>query len=158
MGGKGKFGKKGSGKKGKFDSKGEGKDASEGGEDGERPEREERKGTPIQEAQKAARMRFEKDVLDRIQGRWSDKDDEKVFYTVAGNVCSVAGGGEGDRVFHNRLTVYGHDLCWDARRFWYNLDLKALYAAGDNVEELSWNAGKDSPETKQIVWLKAPDL
>mmetsp|Transcript_73776 Transcript_73776/g.186550 ORF Transcript_73776/g.186550 Transcript_73776/m.186550 type:complete len:404 (-) Transcript_73776:413-1624(-) len=185
--GKGK-GKKGKGKgkgKGKFKGKGKGEDGEGGDKDGEKKEgeeggaegeakeksgvgsivsaqrearqREEGRFSPIVSAQRDARMRFEKDVLDRIQGRWVDETDSNTTYVVEGNVCSVSSG-DGGRGFRNRLSVYGVEMCWDARRFWHYLNLQELYAAGDNVEKLEWNPAKDSPPTQQIVWLKAPPL
>lgn len=172
--GKGKWGKGGKGK-GKFKGKGKGEEGAEGGEGGEklaegeggekvtdedghvseRPPRAPKEDSPILQAQRSARQRFEKDILDRLQGRWVDEADSATFYEVEGNICSVSSG-NGGRVFHNRLTVYGVELCWDARRFWHYLNLEALYKEGDSPEKLEWNPGKDSPPTKQIIWLKAP--
>jgi len=156
--GKGKFkGKKGEGK-------GEGKgDDDKVGEDGEKIEQEKRPEielSPIAQAQRSARMRFEKDVIDRLQGRWQDEAEPATIYTVEGNLCSVDAG-DGSRVFRNRLTVYGHELCWDARRFWHYLDLKALYAAGEagqSADRVEWTPAKDSPPTREIKWIPAPPL
>lgn len=168
--GKGKFKGKGKGKgKGK-DFKGEGKGAvgreeknddevgEENGEcegEGEIGAGKFTEGSSISQAQRSARLRFEKDIIDRLQGRWLDESEPDTVYTVDGSLCSVASG-NGGRVFRNRLSVYGVDLCWDARRFWHYLDLPALYAAGDVPERVEWNPGKDSPPTRCIVWLRAP--
>lgn len=160
--GKGKF-NKGYGK-GKFRSKdgdAEGDEKAEGDgdgkEDGDFPQRESRPVNPIVNAQREARQRFEKDVLDRIQGRWTDESDPLTTYVVDGNICSVSSG-DGGRGFRNRLSAYGVEMCWDARRFWHYLNLMEMYKAGDLPERIEWNPGKDSPPTQKIVWLKAPPL
>lgn len=182
-GGKGKSkGKKGKGKgKGKFkrtDAEGtEEGEKKEDGEEGEKKEGEEGEKkeprqpstiagaqrearfradsrlAPIVNAQRDARLRFEKDVLDRIQGYWVDEADPKITYAVEGNICSVSNG-DGGRGFRNRLSVYGHDMCWDARRWWHYLNLPDLYAQGEDVQRLEWNPAKDSPPAQQITWTK----
>jgi len=153
--GKGKFGK-GKGKFGKGKGKGfkggKGKDGDKDGAEGG-----EREVSPIVLAQREARARFEKSILDKIQGRWQDEADPETTYTVEDNTCAVSSG-EGSRGFRNRLSVYGVELCWDARRFWHYLDLKEFNAAGDEPEKLTWNPGKDSPPTQTIVWKKLPPL
>jgi len=108
----------------------------------------------IQQAQRSAQQRFEKDYLDRVQGAWVDAADPETTYMVEGGLCSVSGG---SRVFRNRIGLYGGDLCWDARRFWHYLNVNALPPAGELVERVEWNPGEGSPPTKQIVWLRAPD-
>jgi len=171
--GRGKgFGKgfkgKGKGKssgRGSTRPKGEGEEADGDGEAaGEGSDEEEgaraSRGQPsvISQAQRSARLRFEKDVLDRIQGRWTDESSPETTYTVEGNLVAVAGAEQSGRVFRNRLGVYGYEICWDARRFWHYLDLQALYAAGDQVDKVQWAPGKDSPPTQAITWLRAPPL
>lgn len=184
--GKGKFRKgkgKGKGKGKRFDNEGEEGEKKEGeegekkeGEEGEKREykkpstiagaqreayfRSDSRFAPIVNAQRDARLRFEKDVLDRIQGYWADEADPKVSYFVEGNICSVSSG-DGGRGFRNRLSVYGHDLCWDARRWWHFLNLQDMYAQGDNIERLEWNPPKDSPPAQQVIWKKSeapPDV
>lgn len=113
--------------------------------------------SPIVNAQREARQRFEKDILDKIQGRWVDEADPNTSYVVEGNICSVSSA-NGGRGFRNRLSVYGVEMCWDARRFWHYLNLQELHKPGDPPERLEWNPAKDSPPTQQIVWLKAPPL
>jgi len=108
----------------------------------------------IQQAQRSAQQRFEKDLLDRVQGAWIDAAEPETTYMVEGGLCSVTGG---SRVFRNRIGLYGGDLCWDARRFWHYLNVPALPPAGELVERVEWNPGEGSPPTKQIVWLRAPD-
>jgi len=177
--GKGK-GKKGKGKgKGKFGKgKGKGKDEEDGekkeGEEGEKKEGDEEKSapssvaaaqreardsrfSPIASAQREARLRFEKDILDRMQGRWGDEADPNITYVVEGSICSVSSG-DGGRGFRNRLSVYGVEFCWDARRFWHYLNLPELYSQGEIAEKLEWNPAKDSPPTTQIVWNRLPPL
>mmetsp|Transcript_66084 Transcript_66084/g.167504 ORF Transcript_66084/g.167504 Transcript_66084/m.167504 type:complete len:453 (+) Transcript_66084:54-1412(+) len=165
---------KGKGKKGK----GKGKDEEDGekkeGEEGEKKEGEEEKSapssvaaaqreardsrfSPIASAQREARLRFEKDILDRIQGRWGDEADPNITYVVEGSICSVSSG-DGGRGFRNRLSVYGVEFCWDARRFWHYLNLPELYSQGEIAEKLEWNPAKDSPPTTQIVWNRLPPL
>lgn len=165
--GRGKGGFKGgySGDKGKGKGyKGEGGKDKEEGAEGDAEGKEEGEGgykprpsrtSPIVDAQRAARLRFEKGLLDRIQGYWVDKSDPNITYVVEGNTCSV-NSGDGGRGFRNRIGVYGVDLCWDARRFWHYLNLEALEAAGEDVQELEWNPGKDCPAdvTTQILWVK----
>lgn len=109
----------------------------------------------ISDAQRSAQQRFEKDILDRVQGKWVDTSEPGTTYTVEGSLCSVATEG-GGRVFRNRLSVFGGELCWDARRFWHYLDLPALYAQEDKVERVEWKPGKGSPPTREIVWTPAP--
>jgi len=110
----------------------------------------------ISQAQRCAQLRFEKDVLDRVQGKWVDASDESITYTVEGSLCSVAAEEGEARVFRNRLSVYNGELCWDARRFWHYLDLAKLYAAADKPESVEWNPGEGTPPTKQIIWNRAP--
>lgn len=109
----------------------------------------------ISQAQRSAQQRFERDLLERVQGSWVDASDPSTSYVVEGALCSVSGGKNG-RVFRNRLGVYGGELCWDARRFWHNLDINKLPPLGEEVERVEWNPGEGSPETRQIVWLRAP--
>jgi len=159
--GKGKFNQFGKGK-GKFNQfgKGKGKGFKGGkGKDGDKEGAEggEREVSPIVLAQREARARFEKSILDKMQGRWQDEADPETTYTVEDNTCAVSSG-EGSRGFRNRLSVYGVELCWDARRFWHYLDLKEFNSAGDEPEKITWNPGKDSPPTQTIVWLKLPPL
>jgi hypothetical protein len=105
-------------------------------------------------AQQQARERFEKDLIDRISGKWVDSADHKISYTVEGNLCSVAGDGAGDRVFRNRISVQGGDLVLDARRWWHKLNMTALPPAGEEVTRVEWAPGKDSPPTKALVWVR----
>ena len=79
-------------------------------------------------AQKSAQQRFEKDLLDRVQGKWKDEEDPTISYHVEGSVCSVSG--QSTRTFRNRLSIYGGELCWDAKRFWHNLNFNALPPSG----------------------------
>lgn len=155
----GGFEAKGKGKKGfdKGKGKGFGKDKGKGKGYGE--PRQERPPNPILDAQRDARQRFEKDILDKIQGRWVDEADDQISYTLEGNIVSVQKA-DGSRGFRNRLSVYGVDMCWDARRFWHYLNTKELFAAGEAgaIEKVEWNPGKDSPPTEKIVWLKVPNL
>merc|ERR1719424_2590776 len=164
--GKGKFGKGGFGKgfggKGK---KGGGKGKSKDGEEGEgegaegeetadRVPRVRKDEPPIVRAQREARERAEAIILKQLQGRWVDKADENITYTVEGNTCSVANK-NGGRVFHNRLSMYGVEFCWNAKRFWHDVNLRALQALGDEIAEtVEWNPGKSSPPAEQIVWLR----
>ncbi|CAE8601901.1 unnamed protein product [Polarella glacialis] len=111
----------------------------------------------INQAQRTAQQRFEKDLLDRVQGNWVDEADPDTSYLVEGCLCSVSGG-ENARTFRNRLGVYGGELCWDARRFWHNLNLNALPPLGEEVLRVEWNPAEGSPPTKQIVWVKGPPL
>ena len=83
------------------------------------------------------------------------EEDPGISYHVEGNVCSVAG--QGSRTFRNRLSVYGGELCWDAKRFWHVLNFSALPPAGEEVQRVEWNPGKTSPPTKQIMWIRAED-
>lgn len=165
--GKGSFGKgksKGKGWKGVGVSSGSPSDAPGGSADWESDPRrqielaqrraKQRDRSSIQQAQRSAQQRFEKDLLDRVQGAWIDAGDPETTYVVEGGLCSVSGG---SRVFRNRIGLYGGDLCWDARRFWHYLNVEALPPAGDLVERVEWNPGEGSPPTKQIVWLRAPD-
>merc|ERR1712187_18479 len=151
---------KGKGEKGKGEEQGgEPKEGEEvEGEEGEskKPSRPEKDVPPVVLAQRAARARFEKDILDKLQGRWKDEDEEGTFYSVEGNVCAVSTSDAEARTFRNRLGVFGHDFCWDARRFWHYLDMKALSDAGDTPETVTWTPGKDSPATRPITWLRAP--
>ncbi|CAE7813627.1 unnamed protein product [Symbiodinium sp. CCMP2592] len=111
----------------------------------------------ISQAQRSAQLRFEKDLLDRVQGRWIDEEDPSVTYVVEGGICAVSGG-ENIRTFRNRLSVYGGELCWDARRFWHNLNFSALPPPEEEVNRVEWNPAQGSPPTKQIIWVRAPDV
>eukprot|EP00438_Fugacium_kawagutii_P034877 Skav225573 [mRNA] locus=scaffold81:532300:532941:+ [translate_table: standard] len=106
-------------------------------------------------AQKSAQQRFEKDLLDRVQGQWKDGEDATISYLVEGGVCSVSG--QSSRTFRNRLSVYGGDLCWDAKRFWHYLNLNALPPNGEEVERVEWNPGQGSPPTKKIIWVRSTE-
>lgn len=162
--GKGKFGKGGFGKgfgkgkrsgKGKKDGEGEGGEGD--GEETERAPRVRRDEPPIVKAQREAREKAEADILKNLQGRWKDAANEAIIYTVEGNTCSVSNKSEPDaRVFHNRLSMYGVEFCWNAKRFWHDLNLTELRAQGDAVEKVEWNPSKSSPPAEQIIWLKAP--
>eukprot|EP00747_Dinoflagellata_sp_TGD_P033358 gnl/TRDRNA2_/TRDRNA2_136564_c1_seq1.p1 gnl/TRDRNA2_/TRDRNA2_136564_c1~~gnl/TRDRNA2_/TRDRNA2_136564_c1_seq1.p1 ORF type:complete len:200 (+),score=47.89 gnl/TRDRNA2_/TRDRNA2_136564_c1_seq1:64-600(+) len=114
-----------------------------------------RERSAISQAQRSAQQRFEQGLLDRVQGRWVDEADANTLYVVEGSICSVSSGGS-SRVFRNRLSVFGGDLCWDAKRFWHNLKLDALPPLDDPVERVEWVPGEGSPPTKTIVWLPAP--
>eukprot|EP00931_Biecheleriopsis_adriatica_P023535 TRINITY_DN14846_c0_g1_i1.p1 TRINITY_DN14846_c0_g1~~TRINITY_DN14846_c0_g1_i1.p1 ORF type:complete len:256 (+),score=49.74 TRINITY_DN14846_c0_g1_i1:110-769(+) len=114
-----------------------------------------REGCAIADAQRAAQQRFEKDILDRLEGKWVDEADSSIAYEVQECYVTVSGGGNG-RTFRNRLGAYGVDLCWDAKRFWHNLNMTALPPKGETVERVEWNPAEGSPPTKQIVWVKAP--
>jgi len=160
--GKGKF-SKGSGFGGKGKGKGKGKrddgedgdgEKAEGDEETERVIRIRKDEPPIVKAQREARERAEKVILDKLAGRWVDEADAEVTYTVEGNTVSVANK-SGGRVFHNRLSMYGVEFCWNAKRFWHDVNLKELYSAPDEPEKVEWNPGKGSPGS-QIVWLRAP--
>jgi len=107
----------------------------------------------ISQAQRSAQQRFERDLLERVQGSWADASDPNTTYAVEGSLCSVSGG-ENSRVFRNRLGVYGGELCWDARRFWHYLNLSALPPLGEVVERVEWNPGEGSPPTRPIVWIR----
>lgn len=111
----------------------------------------------ISQAQRSAQQRFERDLLDRVQGHWLDESDSSTRYVVEGSLCSVSGG-ENSRVFRNRLCVYGGELCWDARRFWHNLNLNALPPVGEQVERVEWTLGEGSPPSRNIVWLRTTPL
>lgn len=106
-------------------------------------------------AQKSAQQRFEKDLLDRVQGKWKDEEDPTISYHVEGSVCSVSG--QSTRTFRNRLSIYGGELCWDAKRFWHNLNFNALPPSGEEVERVEWNPGQGSPPTKQIIWIRSTE-
>jgi len=108
----------------------------------------------ISQAQRSAQQRFERDLLERVQGHWVDASDPGTTYVVEGGLCSVTSA-ENSRVFRNRLGVYGGELCWDARRFWHYLSLSSLPPLGEPVERVEWNPGEGSPQTRQIVWLRA---
>jgi len=152
-GGKGKKG----GFKGSSKGKGEGEDGVEGeeGADGEeRAPRVRKDEPPIVKAQREARERAEGLILKQLQGRWVDQADADLKYKVEGNTCSVSNK-NGGRVFHNRLSMYGVEFCWNAKRFWHDLNLKELQGQGeDEVEKVEWNPGKSSPPADQIVWVK----
>uniref|UniRef100_A0A7S4RB25 Uncharacterized protein n=1 Tax=Alexandrium monilatum TaxID=311494 RepID=A0A7S4RB25_9DINO len=109
----------------------------------------------ISEAQRFAQQRFERDLLERIQGSWVDASDSSTSYVVDGGICAVSGG-ESSRTFRNRLGVYGGELCWDARRFWHRLDISALPPPGEAAERVEWSPGAGSPPTRPIVWIRAP--
>jgi hypothetical protein len=109
----------------------------------------------ISQAQRSAQERFEKDLLDRVQGNWVDASDTSVCYEVEGNLCAVSGG-DNTRTFRNRIGVYAGELCWDARRFWHYLDLNAMPSPGEEVERVEWKPGEGSPPTKPIIWIRAP--
>uniref|UniRef100_A0A7S4RA73 Uncharacterized protein n=1 Tax=Alexandrium monilatum TaxID=311494 RepID=A0A7S4RA73_9DINO len=109
----------------------------------------------ISQAQRSAQQRFERDLLERIQGNWVDVSDSSTSYVVEGGICAVSGG-ENSRTFRNRLGVYGGELCWDARRFWHRLDINALPPLGEAVERVEWSPGEGSPPTRPIVWIRAP--
>lgn len=83
------------------------------------------------------------------------QEDPNISYLVEGGICSVSG--QSTRVFRNRLSVYGGELCWDARRFWHFMNFSALPPAGERVERVEWNPGQGSPPTKQIIWLRTDD-
>mmetsp|Transcript_28978 Transcript_28978/g.75331 ORF Transcript_28978/g.75331 Transcript_28978/m.75331 type:complete len:335 (+) Transcript_28978:1129-2133(+) len=152
-------------KEGEVDASKEGEEKKEGDEEKSAPssvaaaQREARDSrfSPIASAQREARLRFEKDILDRMQGRWGDEADPNITYVVEGSICSVSSG-DGGRGFRNRLSVYGVEFCWDARRFWHYLNLPELYSQGEIAEKLEWNPAKDSPPTTQIVWNRLPPL
>mmetsp|Transcript_30147 Transcript_30147/g.55009 ORF Transcript_30147/g.55009 Transcript_30147/m.55009 type:complete len:315 (+) Transcript_30147:90-1034(+) len=110
----------------------------------------------ISGAQRCAQQRFEQSLLDRIQGRWTDEADPGCTYNVEGNLCSVSSTAN-PRVFRNRITLYGGDLCWDARRFWHYLKIDSLPPVGEEVERVEWTPGEGSPPTQPIIWIKAPD-
>jgi hypothetical protein len=162
--GKGKFSKGGfkggKGKKGGFKGKSKGKgedgeDDPEGEGDGEQ-EKVRKDEPPIVKAQREARERAEAVILEKLQGRWVDKADSDVTYAVEGNTVSVSNK-NGGRVFHNRLSMYGVEFCWNAKRFWHDLNLTAMNSCeGDLPEQIEWNPGKSSPPAEQIVWLRAP--
>lgn len=157
-GGKGKFGKgggKGFGKGKKGFGKGKSKDDDAEGEDGEKGPRVRKDEPPIVKAQREARERAEASILKQLQGRWVDAADDKVRYKVEGNTVSVSNK-DGGRVFHNRLSMYGVEFCWNAKRFWHDVNLKDLQAQGDEPEKVEWNPGKNSPPAEQIVWNRAP--
>jgi len=109
----------------------------------------------ISQAQRSAQQRFERDLLDRVQGRWADASDPAMIYKVEGSLCSVSSG-DNSRVFRNRLSVFGGELCWDARRWWHTLNLSSLPPVGEEVERVEWNPGEGSPPTRPVVWLRAP--
>jgi len=109
----------------------------------------------ISQAQRSAQQRFERDLLERIQGSWVDASDSSTSYVVEGGICAVSGG-ENSRTFRNRLGVYGGELCWDARRFWHRLDLNSLPPADETVERVEWSPGEGSPPTRPIIWIRGP--
>mmetsp|Transcript_2215 Transcript_2215/g.4666 ORF Transcript_2215/g.4666 Transcript_2215/m.4666 type:complete len:319 (+) Transcript_2215:124-1080(+) len=108
----------------------------------------------ISVAQRCAQQRFEQNLLDRIQGRWIDESDPGCTYVVEGSLCSVSSTAN-PRVFRNRITLYGGELCWDARRFWHYLKIDSLPALGEEVARVEWIPGEGSPPTQPITWLKA---
>mmetsp|Transcript_42037 Transcript_42037/g.121906 ORF Transcript_42037/g.121906 Transcript_42037/m.121906 type:complete len:285 (-) Transcript_42037:73-927(-) len=107
----------------------------------------------ISQAQRSAQMRFEKDLLDRVQGSWVDESDRTVSYVVEGSMCTVSGG-DNARVFRNRLSLYNGELCWDARRWWHCLNIKALPLGDEPLDRVEWNVGQGSPPTNDIVWVR----
>lgn len=107
----------------------------------------------ISQAQRSAQLRFEQDLLDRIQGSWVDANDPNVGYLLEGSMCSVSGG-DNARTFRNRLSVFNGELCWDARRFWHKLNLTQLPPADQEVEMVEWTPGEGSPPTKPIIWVR----
>lgn len=109
----------------------------------------------IIQAQRSALQRFEKDHMERLQGRWYDATDPKTTYVVDGPLLSVAGG-EGERVFRNRLAVFNGDICWDARRFWHKLNVDTLPPVGEEVQRVEWTPGEGSAPTKPVVWQRSP--
>lgn len=111
----------------------------------------------ITQAQRCAQQRFERDFLDRVQGYWLDDSDPNTAYSVEGSLCSVASS-DSTRIFRNRLSVFGGELCWDARRFWHNLNLAALPPAGEQVTRVEWTPGEGSPPTKPIVWIRTEEM
>jgi len=109
----------------------------------------------IQQAQKSAAMRFEKDIVDRLQGQWYDASDPIASYVVEGSMCHVSAG-ENARIFRNRLVVFNGELCWDAKRYWHKLNMDSLPPLGEEVESLEWSPGEGSPPPKAIVWQRKP--
>lgn len=112
----------------------------------------------IAQAQKSAQERFEKQHLERVQGYWIDAADPNTSYLVEAGMCSVVtdvDGGQDGRVFRNRISFIGGDLCWDARRFWHNLKLDSLPPVGDQVDRVEWTPGEGSPSKQTIVWLRS---
>lgn len=109
----------------------------------------------IIQAQRSALQRFERDHMERLQGRWYDATDPNTTYTVDGPLLSVAGG-EGERVFRNRLAVFNGDICWDARRFWHKLNVDTLPPVGEEVQRVEWTPGEGSAPTKPVVWQRTP--
>jgi len=109
----------------------------------------------ISQAQRAAQQRFERDLLDRVQGRWADASDPATIYKVEGSLCSVFAG-DNSRVFRNRLSVFGGKFCWDAVRWWHTLVLSSLPPVGEEVERVEWTPGEGSAPTRPVVWLRAP--
>jgi len=112
-----------------------------------------RERSAISQAQRSAQMRFEKDLLDRVQGNWIDESDNTVGYVVEGSMCTVSGG-ENARVFRNRISLYNGELCWDARRWWHKLNITSLPPGGAPVERVEWMLGEGSPMVKDIVWIR----
>jgi len=142
--------------KGKSKDGEEGEEGAEGEDSADRAPRVRKDEPPIVKAQREARERAEAIILKQLQGRWVDKADEQITYTVEGNTVSVANK-NGGRVFHNRLSMYGVEFCWNAKRFWHDVNLTELQASGDEpVETVEWNPGKGSPPAEQIVWLRVP--
>lgn len=111
----------------------------------------------IAQAQRSAQLRFESDVLSRVQGHWIDESDPSTTYFVEGGQCTVSGG-ENTRTFRNRISVYNGELCWDARRFWHNLNLNALPPAGEEVYRVEWLPAEGSPAAATIVWVRGSSL
>lgn len=107
----------------------------------------------ISQAQRSAQQRFERDLLDRVQGCWVDESDPTTTYEVNGSMCLVTSG-DTTRVFRNRISTFGGELCWDAKRFWHYLDLSSLPPVNEQVERVEWNPGEGSPPTRTIVWLR----
>merc|ERR1719440_6341 len=110
----------------------------------------------IIQAQQSALKRFEKDHLERLQGRWYDSKEANVTYTLEGSMLSVESGANA-RIFKNRLSIFNGDICWDARRFWHKLNVdKDLPPVGEKVESVTWTPGEGSGSTKPIVWQRTP--
>jgi len=173
--GKGKFGGKGGLKGGKGGgkqgglkggrTKGKGVDDGDADDDAADVDRvdeqdfntkERKEEPPIVKAQRDARERAEAIILKKLQGRWADAADSDITYVVEGNTVSVSNS-KGGRVFHNRLSMYGTEFCWNAKRFWHDLNLQALNSSEQELPcRVEWNPGKSSPPAEQIIWKALP--